>query len=226
MMVYRVKMCAGLALALLFCVCETGPAEPNVDLTITSPSAGVKVLAADTIEVHWNRALDDYSVFWRRDGDTSAQDDNWREDSLGAAAPDGFRFAVPAIYSDTVSLKLVDNVTGEQACIIWRLRHFILTEYPPAGARYAVGDSITIAWRISPLLSAALIELLYDNGRHSTPVNTDDAVRVPDTSYTWVIGQESDFHALYPAADCALKVTAYDDEDYYDIMDHTFDIDK
>ncbi len=225
-MPYRTIVCIGLGAALIFCACENSPLEPEADLAILSPAGGVKILAGDTIEVQWNTALEDYRVFWRRDGNTGAEDDAWNGDGVLSAAARSLRFAVPAIYSDTVSLKLVDNATGAQAFVTWRLRHFILTDYPPAGARYAVGDTITIAWRISPLLSAALIELEYENGRHSTPVNTDQAVSVPDTSYDWVIGEESDYTELYPVADCAIKVSAYDDEDYYDRMDHTFDIDK
>lgn len=217
---------------LLLWACDDNPVESQADpevhsvLTITTPAAGHKLLAADTVTVEWNEPLEDYAVSWRRDGDTSASAEGWTAVTAVAQTPDSLRFTVPAVYSDTISLKLVDNTDGDQAFVTCRLRHFILTEYPPADARYAVGDTIEIAWRISPLLSSALIELLYDGGRNSTPVNTDRAVNVPDTSYTWVIGQESDYSALYPVEDCFLRVAAYDDEDYYDHMDHTFDIDR
>lgn len=217
---------------LLLWACDDNPVESHSApesrsvLTITTPAHGEKLLAADTVTVGWSESLGEYDLSWRRDGDTSAPDEDWMAVSAVAQTPESLRFVVPAIYSDTITLKLVDDTEGDRAFVTCRLRHFILTDYPPADARYAVGDTIEIAWRISPLLSSALIELLYDGGRNSTPVNTDRAVTVPDTSYTWVIGQESDFSALYPVEDCYLRVTDYGDEDYYDHMDHTFDIDR
>jgi hypothetical protein len=194
--------------ALLFAHCGPQP------IVITSPAAGAKLLAGDTISVQWTPSITSPKLSYNYHLASSV----W--DTFATIIPvnsQEAKVALPAMWwSDSFQIKVEDNGGTHDAGVsgYLHLKYIILTT-ALTGRTVKVGDSITLSWRVLPaLISSVEAMLSTDSGKSPFReiINTGSIPVGTALSCIWVVGSETPSDSInffYPTSGCIVKVRKY-----------------
>jgi hypothetical protein len=187
-------------------------------IVITSPAAGAKLLAGDTISVQWTPSITNPKLSYNYHLASSV----W--DTFATVIPvnsQETKVALPAMwYSDSFQIKVEDNdgTHGAGVSGYLHLKYIILTT-ALTGHIVKVGDTVNLTWRLYPLKFSSLrVTLSTDSGK-SYPDIPNFSLALTTLSFTWVIGAETghDFSTSYPSSGCQIQVRDYNYRDYNDL---------
>jgi hypothetical protein len=190
-----------------------GPTSPKAFVGITSPVAGQKALAGDTLLVTWTQSVVSPAIFY--DYNFGA---GWQQ--FASVIPiDDFsaKVVLPvASYSDSFQVKVQDNnsTTNAWTSAFFSLKYIIII-FPAAKDTFKVGQKVTITWKDFPArLSSINITLSTDGGKSGLINGEIVSQSISDLSvksYSWVIGSEPGSGApfSYPSSQCILRVSDY-----------------
>jgi hypothetical protein len=199
------SLSAVLSLSMINCV------KPTID--ITSPAAGVKLLAGDTISVNWTPSVSKPIVSYNYHLTSSV----WQLfDAVIPVSNQEVKVVLPATwYTDSFQIKVEDGSGAAKTGMSAYLQEkFVVLTSPTAGQTVKVGDSVTISWRLypaqfaSPEIRLSLSGGSTDSSFHDIP---NGSFSNSVTSFLWVVGSEKfwDFKDGYPSATCVVQVRDY-----------------
>lgn len=185
---------------------------------ITSPAAGAKLLAGDTISVQWTPSIANPKLSYNYHLASSL----W--DTFATVIPvnsQEAKVAMPIMwYSDSFQIKVEDNGGTHDAGVsgYLHLKYIILTT-ALTGQTVKVGNSVNLTWRIySSMFSSLRVLLSTDTGKSYYDI-PDTSLSPTTLSLPWVIGAETghDFSSSYPSSGCQIQVRDYYYRDYNDL---------
>jgi hypothetical protein len=201
------SLSAVLSLLIVNCV------KPTPAIDITSPGAGAKLLAGDTISVRWTPAVSKPVVSYNYNLTSSV----WQLfDIVIPVNSQEVKVVLPTTwYTDSFQIKVEDGTGASKAGVTPYLpEKFVVLTLPTAGQTFKVGDSVTISWRLcsaqfaSPEIRLSLSGGLTDSSFHDIP---NGSFSNSVTSYVWVVGSEKGFYFTpgYPSSTCVVQVRDY-----------------
>jgi hypothetical protein len=200
--------------AALFVYC--GPTETKQTITITSPVAGAKVLAGDTISVQWTPSIANPGLAYNYNLASSL----WQPfETVVPVNSQEVKVVLPTTwYSDSFQIKVVDNDGAHDAGVTGYLHEkYIFLTNTLAGQTINVGDSVNLTWRInSSLFSSLELMLSTDSGKSFNNL-VNHSIQPTITSYTWLVGSETGSVFAYPSPRCAVQIRDYTTRDYKDV---------
>jgi hypothetical protein len=204
--------------------CLLSPQENHGQPALSLKTGDEKVLAGAEASVSWNRPCSDFTLSYYDPFKSDESSRGWEAVTVIASTSQNAVLEVPALYYDTLWLRFVDEANADTGITSAQLRYFIFNTAPQSDTTFQVGDTIPLAWEISPLLSSAILMLNYDNGRQLGYITGFSSISYPDTSFTWVIGNSGESDISYPASGCRIMIAEYNNQDFYDVTSGRFDI--
>jgi hypothetical protein len=201
--------------------CGPSPTSTKTRIAITSPVAGQKVAAGDTLLVTWTQSVAspklsynyNFGAGWQQFASVIPVDNN----SAKAVLP-------ITSYSDSFQIKVEDNGgTFDPGTSDYFPIKYIVVTFPTTGQTFSVGQTVTITWKDTPAkLSSIRITLSTDGGKSGFSTGDILAQSISDLSiksYSWVIGSEPGAGApfSYPSSQCILRVSDYITKEFYDV---------
>jgi hypothetical protein len=201
--------------ALIFVHCGPGPTGTKQIITITSPAAGAKLLAGDTISVQWTQPVANPKLSYNYHLTSSV----WEPfTTVIPVNSQGVKVALPTTwYSDSFQIKVEDNDGAYEPGISERTSiKFIIITSPTKGQTFTVGQSVNVTWRVSSGISSIHVVLSTDGGRSYQEMLTGSVP--PNTVLAWTIGSEPSGVAFaYPSDSCKIKISNYLEETVFDV---------
>ena len=190
-------------------------------IVITSPAAGAKLLAGDTILVQWAPSITAPKVSYNYNLASSS----WQPfTTVIPVSSQEVKVALPTMwYSDSFQIKVEDGDGAHDAGVTRYLHEkFIFLTTALGGQTIHVGNSATLSWRAC-LSNISSVEVLLstDSGKSYNEIIGAGSIPVGTAlSCLWVVGSETgwDFvDSLYPSSGCVVKVRQYNHDEYMDL---------
>jgi hypothetical protein len=207
----RAAVVAILSLSAVLLLSVVNCVKPTID--ITSPAAGEKLLAGDTISVRWTPSISKPVASYNYHLTSSV----WQLfDIVIPVNSQEVKVVLPTTwYTDSFQIKVEDGSSASKAGVTPYLpeKYVVLTS-PIAGQTVKVGDSVTISWRLYPAQFASPeIRLSLSGGSTDSSFHDIPSGSFPNsvTSFLWVVGSEKqwNFAAGYPSSTCMVQVRDY-----------------
>jgi hypothetical protein len=199
-------------LPLVLINCNSGPTASKQDITITSPAAGDKLLAGDTISVKWTQSVSSPIISYNYHLAVSSP---WVLFApVIIVSPQEGKVVLPIEWyaADSFQIKVEDG-TGENNpgfSAYLPEKYIFLTSAPATGATIKVGDAVTIAWRHNPSLFSSIEVLLSTDGGKSFNTIIKNSLPKTTESMQWKVGEEEGWKFTYPSSSCIVQVRNYD----------------
>ncbi len=191
-------------------------------ITISSPVAGEKVVAGDTLLVSWTQSITGHRIFYNYNFGAGWQ----KFPSVMSVNNYSARAVLPITsYTDSFQIMVEDSGNTYAAGITapFSIKYIVITN-PVAGQTLAAGSTVMITWKDIPAkLSSLRILLSTDGGNSFSDMLTGSIGDLSETSYAWIIGAEPGGSFTYPSSRCIVKIADYIINNCFDVTE-TFSV--
>jgi hypothetical protein len=192
------------AAAFLFVQCT------KQQIVITSPAAGAKLLAGDTVSVQWTPSVANPGISYNYNLTSSA----WQQfTTVLPAGSQEAKVVIPDTWSsDSFQIKVEDNDGKRETGISgYMATKYIIITNPVAGRTYSENQSVNITFRALASKFSSLRVMLKTDSKMSFTDMLAGSVPLSTQSIPWVIGAEPAGSFIYPSNYCAVKLRDYND---------------
>jgi hypothetical protein len=198
--------------ALLIVCCTKQP------IVITSPAAGAKLLAGDTVSVQWTPSIASPKVSFNYNLASSAWD---TFTTVIPVSSQEVKVAIPTTwFSDSFQVKVEDNDGAHAAGVTGYLQEkYIFLTNALGGQTFHVGNTVVLNWRINPAMFTSLeVMLSIDSGNIFNDI-PNNSLSPSNRSFTWVVGSETGWNFIdsFPSSKCRIQIRDYIQRSYKDI---------